>query len=53
MSYFDYLSMTNQKDTKETFEKYLVEILDYEEKKAEQQSKIYYKESEQYDNYKK
>lgn len=44
MNYFDYLSFTQQNDSQEVFEKYLVEVLDYTTEEAERESKIYYKE---------
>ena len=42
MNYFDYLSYTKQEDTKEIFEKYLMNVLDYTEEQAKKESEIYY-----------
>ena len=42
MNYFDYLRMTNKEDTKENFEQYLVEVLDYTIDQAERESNWYY-----------
>lgn len=44
INYFDYLSMTGRKDTRDNFEKYLIEVLDYTIQEAEKESEIYYKE---------
>ena len=45
MTYFDYLSITRQEDTRESFEKYLMDVLDYTEEQAEKESEVYYNES--------
>lgn len=42
MNYFDYLSLTRQEDTRDTFEKYLVDVLDYTEEQAKKESEIFY-----------
>ena len=42
MTYFDYLSITKQEDTRESFEKYLMDVLDYTEEQAEKESEVYY-----------
>lgn len=42
MNYFDYLRATRKEDTKENFIKYLIEVLEYTEEKAEKEAKIYY-----------
>lgn len=44
MSYYDYLGMTKQEDSQETFKNYLVEIKNYEETIAIRESFFYYKE---------
>lgn len=44
MNYFDYLSLTDKKDTRENFISYLIEVLDYTEESAIKTSKIYYSE---------
>lgn len=44
MNYFDYLSLTKQEDTRDTFEKYLMAVLDYTEEQAKNESKIFYEE---------
>ena len=45
MDYFSYLSFTKQKDNKETFIKYLIEVMEYKEKEAIKEASIYYKEA--------
>lgn len=45
MTYFDYLSLTRQEDTRESFEKYLMDVLDYTEEQAKKESEVYYNES--------
>ena len=42
MTYFDYLNITKQEDTRESFEKYLMDVLDYTEEQAEKESEVYY-----------
>ena len=42
MNYFDYLSLTRKKDTRDTFIEYLVSVLDYTEQEAIEESKIFY-----------
>ena len=42
MSYYDYLGATKQIDTKQVFEKYLIQVLDYTEEEAKRESKFYY-----------
>lgn len=44
MNYFDYLSITKQKDTKDTYIKYLIEIVDYSEEQAIKYSSMFYNE---------
>lgn len=44
MNYFDYLRMTKQEDTKENFIDYLIKIVGYTKKQAEEQARYYYKE---------
>lgn len=46
MNYFDYLSLFDKRDTKESFVDYLIEILDYSEETAIKTSEIYYREEE-------
>lgn len=42
MNYFDYLRLTSKEDTQESFEEYLIEVLDYTVEEAERLSKWYY-----------
>ena len=42
MNYFDYLSLTRQKDTRDTVEKYLMDVLYYTEEQAKKESEVYY-----------
>ena len=42
MNYFDYLSYTNKKDTRDNFIQYLVEVMGYTEDVAIKESEIYY-----------
>lgn len=43
MNYFDWIRLTKRKDNRESFIKYLVEIMDYTEDVAIEESKIYYR----------
>lgn len=43
MNYFDYLRITNKKDTKENFIEYLINILDYEKENAINYANIMFK----------
>ena len=43
MNYFDYLRMTKQEDTKEVYIEYLVNIVKYDLKRAEQEANVFYK----------
>lgn len=43
MNYFDYLRMTGEKDTKENFVKFLVDIMGYPKETAIQESNMCYK----------
>lgn len=43
MNYFDYLRMTKQEDTKENYIEYLIRIVGYTEKQAEEQARYFYK----------
>ena len=42
MTYFDYLGATKKEDSKKTFEKYLMEVLDYNEEDAQREASYYY-----------
>jgi len=43
MDYFDYLGATKQIDTKQIFEKYLINVLDYTTEQARKESGLYYR----------
>ena len=42
MSYFDYLGATKKEDNKKNYILYLIDILQYTAKEAEQEANIYY-----------
>ena len=43
MNYFEWLRIKKLKDTRKNFIKYLVEVMDYTEDVAIEESKIYYR----------
>ena len=42
LDYFTYLSMTRQKDNKDTYIKFLMEVMEYTKKSAESYAKHFY-----------
>lgn len=44
MNYFAYLYLTQQKDNKDTYIKFLVEIMDYSKESAKKNASLFYNE---------
>lgn len=47
MNYFDYLRFTKKEDTKETFEEWLIKVMDYSIEDAKRESDFMYREEEE------